>query len=62
MTNDEQRKNMEEQIKNFQTNEEHYEMLMSNMSKILFIRYKTLIASGFSDEQAFEIVKSRGMS
>lgn len=34
---------------------------MSDMSKLLFLKYNTLMAAGFNEDQALEIVKERGL-
>lgn len=62
MNPEETRKDLENELKNFSANQEHYEMMMNNLSKMMFMRYKALIEVGFSEQQAFEIIKHRGLN
>ncbi len=61
-SNDDQRKEMENTLNNFKANEEHYEMMLKNFDKMFYMRYKSLIEAGFTENQAFELVKARGLS
>ena len=57
----ENRKEMEKILQEARANAEHYEMIAAEVSKMLYIRYTTLQDAGFTKDQAFEIVKARGM-
>jgi hypothetical protein len=62
MNNQEERKNLEEQIQKMRGNEEHFHMLQGEISKMLRVRYLSLIEAGFTEKQAFTIVVKRGLT
>ena len=61
MTGDERKKEMEECLKHIQITKEVTEMSMKEMAMMMFNYYKALHESGFTEEQAFEIIKFRGL-
>jgi hypothetical protein len=61
-TPNEMRQELESALSNIDINQEHMKMLTDKQSKMFYERYKSLIDSGFSKEQAFELVKDRGLS
>lgn len=62
MNNQESRKQIEEIIQQAKSNCEHHEMLYVEMSKLLFSRYKSLLAAGFNEAQAMMIICHRGLT
>jgi len=59
---EETRNSIEEALHNMSINGEHFDMLMKNQSKMFYKRYTSLVEEGFSECQAFEIVKHRGLT
>jgi hypothetical protein len=57
----ETRRNMEAAFKNMEVNEEHFEMGARKIAEMYYCRYKALKDAGFSEDQAFDIVKARGL-
>jgi len=55
------RKDCENALKNIIASKEVMESGQKEISHMLYQRYISLIESGFTDTQAFEIVKSRGL-
>jgi len=60
-TPQEKRIEMEKAMRDVEVNSEVNEMAMQQMGALLFKRYEILQVSGFTKEQAFEIVKHRGL-
>lgn len=59
--NNELIKIMEQSIQMYRACGEKYEMLMSETSKLLKARFDSLVSAGFSEPQALEIIKVRGI-
>lgn len=59
---DKQRHELENAIRSYRSNVEHFEMSIKCTSEALYMRYKALIKAGFTAEQAFEIIKARGLA
>ena len=57
----EQRQEMENVLLSYDANKEHFEMMLMNMAELFFKRFTTLQKAGFTEQQAFEIVKARGL-
>lgn len=56
------RAEMEAILSNMHANSEHIEMMVIESAKMLHQRYVALIAAGFGEQQAFEIIKARGLT
>lgn len=52
---------MENHLRELDVNEEINDMAMQRMGGLLFKRYEFLQESGFNKEQAFELIKHRGL-
>jgi hypothetical protein len=61
MSAQDERKGMEEALTRLKINAETYENCMKQTSQFYFLRYRQLVEVGFTEQQAFEIVKYRGM-
>ena len=55
------RRELEESIRDYKMNQEHFEMAIKNMAEQMFFAYKEYIKAGFSEQQAFDLVKTRGI-
>ena len=55
------RKQIEEAIKNYEVNSETIEMGLGKQAEITFTYFKKLVEAGFSETQAMEIIKARGV-
>lgn len=55
------RKRIERQMQDFQANREHFEMALRQMAEAYRARFLSLVRAGFTEEQALEIVKARGL-
>lgn len=53
---------MEESLRGLQACSELYEQAQVELANQLFIRYKALRESGFTEDQAFQIVLTRGLN
>jgi hypothetical protein len=56
------RKDLEESIKDLRGNSDLFDMMHTETSQSLFTRYQALIKAGFTENQALEIIKARGLS
>jgi len=56
------RKEMEKELKEFLANKEIVEMGMKEISIMFFARYLELQKAGFTEDQAFKIILARGVS
>jgi len=61
LTPEETRRQLEESMMNMRANEEHFEMAANNIARLFYQRYMALQEAGFTEQQAFEIVKTRGL-
>jgi len=61
MTRDDERKKMERALDDFKANQEHSEMMYVEMARIVYQGYTCLIKAGFTQEQALELIKARGL-
>lgn len=52
---------IEKSVKEMRMNFEAFSMLMDEYSKILYNRFESLMNVGFTDEQALDIIKARGL-
>lgn len=57
-----QRKEIEHAMQLFETNRDHFDMSQKQMAIMYFVRYTMLCEAGFTEEQALEIVKARGLA
>lgn len=55
------RDELEKNINKLRGDVEHNEMMINEMSKLLYYRFISLRNAGFSEEQAFTIVLQRGL-
>ena len=52
---------LDQQLRDINDNFEIYELTLDRTNAMLYIRYTSLQDKGFTKEQAFEIVKHRGL-
>jgi len=57
-----QREELAKFLKESRGNIEITEMALKQYSELFFYKYQTLITVGFTEEQAFELVKHRGLA
>jgi len=62
MNADKERKLTEELMKTYKINKEVNEQAWIEISKVMYFRYQTYIEVGFTETQAFELVKYRGVT
>lgn len=55
------RKQLENSIKEYRANEEHFEMIIRASAEMLFMRFGYLVKAGFTETQALDIIKARGL-
>lgn len=56
------RKKMEENLREYRANNEHHEMTTKALAEMYMTRYKALQEAGFTECQAFKIILRRGLS
>ena len=61
MDGQELRKGCEDALKSLIASKEVMESGQTEISHLLYQRYTSLIESGFTPEQAFELIKARGL-
>lgn len=61
-TPDQIRKNLEGAMRNYSANKEHFETLAGNIAELYYAFYLAYVKSGFTKEQALDIIKARGAS
>lgn len=60
--NNDIRKEVEKGLQAYTANKEHFEMAMKNLAEQMFVLYRAYIEKGFTEQQAFELIKARGLS
>jgi len=57
-----QRKEIEHAMQLFETNRDHFDMSQRQVAIMYFVRYSMFVEAGFTEEQAMDIIKIRGLA
>lgn len=56
-----QRVTLEQMLRNFEANREHFEMTTRHFATLYWLRFQALVAAGFTEAQALDVLKARGI-